>query len=480
LLFVLFSLALAFSIGALVAFVSPLISLGLVAMGLVGLWMLRSVERGLVALLAVAMLLPFAAVPIEIGFNPTLLDGVMVVIFAVWLVQLASQGEYRVLSTPLALPLGVFILLAFVSFVGGLGHAGLTKNVVRHFAEVVVSILLFFIVQDAVRQRESLERLARATIVIGFLAAAVGVILYIIPQPLTVRLLSGLRVFDYPAGWGVLRFIENDPNLPMRAISTSIDPNVLGGLLILVTSLTVPQLFSRYPLMERFWAAFLVVMMVVCMVLTFSRGSMLGLGVALLFIAVVRYRWLLAILALAGIIIVLLPQTQAFITHFWRGFLLQDRATLMRMGEYRDALTLISQHPWFGVGFAGSPSIELYIGVSSVYLLMAEEMGLVGLGAFLGVMLVFFLHTWPQLRSPEEDAAYAIFLGLQGALVGALVGGIFDHHFFNLDFPHSVALFWFYVGLVVAAARLLSEDRAEEAALPIERELAATIARGQG
>jgi O-antigen ligase len=426
------------------------------------------------------MLLPFAAVPIEIGFNPTFLDGVMVVLFAVWLVQLASQGEHRALSTPLTLPLLAFTLLAFVSFVGGLAHAGLTKNVIRHFAEVVVSILLFFVVQDGVRQRKTLERMARAIILIGFLSAAMGVVLYFLPQSLAVRLLSSLRVFNYPSGVGVLRFIEDDPSLPMRAVSSSVDPNVLGGLLILVTSLTIPQLFTRYPLMGRFWAGSIALLMSVCMVLTFSRGSIVGLGTALLFIALVRYRRLLIVLVLTGIALVLLPQTQVLITHFWQGFLLQDRATLMRLGEYRDALALISQHPWFGVGFAGSPSIELYIGVSSVYLLMAEEMGLVGLGAFLVVLSVLFLYTWPRLRSPEEDSIYAISLGLQGALVGALVGGIFDHYFFNLDFPHSVALFWFYVGLAVAAARLISQGRAGETTLTEEVQAAASASRRQG
>jgi hypothetical protein len=39
-------------------------------------------------------------------------------------------------------------------------------------------------------------------------------------------------------------------------------------------------------------------------------------------------------------------------------------------------------------------------------------------------------------------------------LFGAMVGGIVDHYFFNLDFPHSVSLFWLYAGLAVVAARM--------------------------
>ena len=127
----------------------------------------------------------------------------------------------------------------------------------------------------------------------------------------------------------------------------------------------------------------------------------------------------------------------------------------MRLGEYKDALTLISRYPWFGVGFSGAPSIDLYIGVSSVYLLMAENMGLVGLGSFLLIMVLYFLHGWRARRALAFDPeGEAILLGLMGAIVGAMVGGVFDHYFFNLDFPHSVSLFWLYVGLTVATIKI--------------------------
>ncbi len=107
------------------------------------------------------------------------------------------------------------------------------------------------------------------------------------------------------------------------------------------------------------------------------------------------------------------------------------------------------------MGFGGAPTIDLYIGVSSVYLLMAENMGLVGLGVFLLTILLFFFHTWRARREiPEESEGKAILLGLQGALVGALAGGLLDHYFFNLDFPHSVSLFWLYVGLAVATVKV--------------------------
>jgi O-antigen ligase len=171
-----------------------------------------------------------------------------------------------------------------------------------------------------------------------------------------------------------------------------------------------------------------------------------------------------ALLAAAALLL-LLPQTQDYVQHFVEGLRFQDLATLMRLGEYKDALILISRYPWIGVGFVGTPEASLYIGVSNVYLLIAEEMGLIGLSAFLLVLVVFFRQVWlawPQLRRSNGTAApddaqsglEAILLGLTAALAGILVAGLLDHYFFNLAFPHSVAIFWLYIGLAMVTVRL--------------------------
>ena len=47
-------------------------------------------------------------------------------------------------------------------------------------------------------------------------------------------MLDRLARFDYPGGFGALRYIEDDPSGTMRAIGTAVDPNVLGGMMIMV------------------------------------------------------------------------------------------------------------------------------------------------------------------------------------------------------------------------------------------------------
>ena len=122
----------------------------------------------------------------------------------------------------------------------------------------------------------------------------------------------------------------------------------------------------------------------------------------------------------------------------------------MRFGEYKDALILIERYPLFGVGFTGTPDMDIYLGVSMFYLIIAENMGLIGLAIFLAVMAGFFvmaLRAWRRGLSPTLEP---ILLGFTGALLGALVSGIFDHYWFNMTYPHMTVLFWLYVGMATA------------------------------
>jgi O-antigen ligase len=245
----------------------------------------------------------------------------------------------------------------------------------------------------------------------------------------------------------------------MRAIATSIDPNALGGLLVIVTAVAVVQFFADRPVLPRRLLVPLAGLMGLSLVLTFSRGSMLGLAAALGLVGMLRYRKLLLLIALVGLLLLLLPQTQAYVTRFVEGIRGEDLATQMRFGEYKDAFILISRYPVLGVGFSGTPDIDLYLGVSNLYLLIAEQTGLVGLLIFLIIAGTYFVVTYRTWReTPRGHMVEGHLLSYQAALAGALVGGIFDHFFFNINFVHLVALFWLVMGLGIAAARLAQTE----------------------
>jgi hypothetical protein len=461
------SIAVGLVIGAYVALLSPILATAGVIALTGGLLMLRDTQWGLVGLIALICLLPFGALPFKIGFTPTFLDLVLLALYFVWIVRIATGRSGRFVGTALGPPIVIFLLLACASFVAGLAHASLTSYVLRHFVELLLSISLFFLIINCVQTRAQLRTLVGFLLLAGAGAATIGVILYFLPSDWSIRLLSALGRVGYPTGSGVLRYVEDDPDLALRAISTSTDPNVLGGLLILITTLTTAQLFARRPLFSRPVLLAMVLIDLLCLYLTYSRGSMAGLAVGLGALALIRYRKLIPGMILAAALLLLLPQAQDYVQHFVEGLQLQDLATLMRLGEYKDALALIARHPWIGVGFAGTPEVSLYIGVSNVYLLISEEMGLLGLGVFLLILGVFFRQVWlawPRVQG--QHGLEAILLGLSTALIGILAGGMLDHYFFNLDFPHSVSIFWIYLGLAMVTVRLAITEADDGAETP--------------
>jgi len=419
------------------------------------------VQWGLMALLGVICLLPFAALPMlksRLGVTPTFLDIILVAMFFVWVTRVATRRDRTFVGSPLGLPVALFMVFALFAFALGMGHARPTSTTLRRFFELVVGIALFFLVVNNVRSRPALEQVARGLMLAGAAAAFIGIFLYVIPDDWAVRLLSMLSRLDYPGGAGVLRYVEDSPENPMRAIGTSIDPNVLGGLMVFVAGLTAPQLFADRPLLDRRLVAVMLGLDSLCLYLTYSRSSLGGLVVALLLLALLRYRRLLWV-GLAGVVLVLLlPQTQQYVVHLIEGVRLEDLATQMRLGEYKDAFILISRHPWLGVGFSGTPEIDTYLGVSNVYMLMAEEMGLIGLGLFVLTMVGLFRRFWRAWKLGSADAGLeAILLGLAGALAGVLAAGVLDHYLFNLVYPHMASLFWVFVGLAMVALTLVTE-----------------------
>ena len=449
-------------VGAYVAVLSPVLAAASVAAMIAGLLMLRDTQWGLIAILILICLLPFGALPFKIGFTPTFLDLALIAVYFVWIARIAAGKAGKFHGTALGLPVAVFVLLAMASFIAGLSHAYLDQYILRHFAEILLSIGLFFVVINTVRTQQQLRQLIRVLLVAGCAAALIGILLYFMPAALSIRLLSALGRVGYPTGAGVLRYVEDNPDLALRAISTSTDPNVLGGLLILITTLTAAQVFARRPLLPRPLVVIMVAIDGLCLYLTYSRGSMMGLVAGIGLLALIKYRRLVPVMVVGAGLLLLLPPAQDYVQHFVEGIQLQDLATLMRLGEYKDALILISRHPWIGVGFVGTPESSLYIGVSMVYLLIAEEMGLIGLATFLLIVALFFRQVWlawPTVR--RQEGLEAILLGLTTAVAGILVGGIFDHYFFNLSFPHSVSIFWLYLGLAMATVRLGTRARAD-------------------
>ncbi len=71
--------------GLLLAFGGPLIAAAVLLGGLATMLVLRNIELGFFALIAVVCLLPFATIPVDIGVTPTFFDFALLAVIFVWL-----------------------------------------------------------------------------------------------------------------------------------------------------------------------------------------------------------------------------------------------------------------------------------------------------------------------------------------------------------------------------------------------------------
>lgn len=440
--------------GIVLAVGGPLAALALLAAGAGGLIVLRNMEIGFWGVIGVICLIPFGTIPVDVGITPTFLDAALGAVIGVWLLRLVTGRQRTVVTSPITLPLVIFIIVALFAFIFGLGNGPLTTQLLRRFAELLLSMGFTLVVIDFCTDWERLERLVKVLLWTGAGGAAIGIGLWLLPDGTANDVLNALQRIGYPGGW-VIRYIEDNPELSERAISTAIDPNALGGLLLMIGALAGPQLVAKRPLLPRWQIAGIFGLLLICLILTFSRGAMFGLAAGLGFVAVVRYRRLIPYMLVGGLLFLALPMTQGYVTRFIEGIQGQDLATQMRFGEYRDALALIRRYPVFGVGFAGSPDIDLYLGVAMIYLTIGQQMVLLGLGTFFVLIGVVFGYAFANRhRFGAQQAHDGVWLGLHAALLGGLAAGIFDHYLFNIDFHHAVTIFWLLVGLATAATRL--------------------------
>lgn len=451
--------------GLLVTLAEPLLAFGAVLGILAALYIITNVNVALYAMIFVTALLPFGTFPFKLVLTPTLLDGALGAFVFVYLCQWlrGRRGHFRV--TPVHVLILVYMGWLLLCFVLGLRYAPPTNTILRGFAETLLAIGLTFVLVDMLRDAQALRRLVVVMLAAVGAQALIAILLYALPDVTAESILVRLSRLGYPDG-GVIRYIEDNRDLAERAIGTWVDPNALGGILAIAATIIAPQVFAEQPVVRYRWLAGVILGVVaLALLLTYSRASLLAFAAGLVMISVLRYRKFLVVLAAALVLILILPFTQPLVERFIDAFTAQDLATQMRLGEYSDALRLISRYPIFGVGFTGTPDIDLYTNVASMYLIMANQIGLVGVAIYAVMIIGIFaygLGTWRTVRDNSE--LNAVFLGYHAALLTALVNATADLYFFRLEFQGSITLFWLTVSLALASAHLARNSTIAKAA----------------
>ncbi len=447
-------------VGVVAAATSPLVPLA----ALIGCAILAGIWwrpwLGMALFVAVIAVLPFGVIPLPLaGAQMTFVDAVLIATYSAIVVRLLL-GSSRLTFGVTGVALAGFALVAVAAFVAGSVSSGAAPELIRRFGKLIASLLLFLVARSLLTTIDRVGTLLRWLIVAGAVQGAIGAVLMALSPLNQLTVLTRLSAIGYPTT-DVLRYVPG-PNdtytTQLRAIGTSVDPNVFGGTIMLALALIVVQWASPRPVFPRWLLIALALPTAAGVLLSLSRASWLGLAAGLLLVGALRYRRILVLGIAGGLALLISPPGEAYLGRLISGFSTADRATAFRVGEYANALTLLHRYPVLGIGFGQSPDIDVTAGVSSVYLLVAEQTGLLGLGLFsIAVGLVWWIGV-RGLKRARDPFAEGICAALLAALTAALVAGVLDHYFANQAFPHAVALFWLYAAGLVSAAELAGSD----------------------
>ncbi|WP_461246932.1 O-antigen ligase family protein [Treponema sp. R6D11] len=247
--------------------------------------------------------------------------------------------------------------------------------------------------------------------------------------------------------------------LGKRIYSTLENPNVLGEYLLLA----IPITFSLVWILKNKYAKLLFLactgIQAICILFTGSRGCWLALLFGMFIYALFvdrRLLWLGIIgLALAPF---LLPQS--IINRFMSIGDIKDSSTSYRVAIWLSTIAMLKDfwHTGLGYGIANFgrmipfymySKIKMIEHSHNLYLQILCEIGIVGLIAFLSILVAFFAKSISAYNKSEKAFKVLIVAVVSGCLA-FLLQGMFDYSFYNY---RVLLLFWVTISLGIVAVR---------------------------
>ena len=362
-----------------------------------------------------------------------------------WVGHMVWTAEFNVRRTPLDVWVAGFVLLAAVS-VGQSNYAA--EGWYNYFCLVGLYVLVYALVTQSVSSRVDGER-----ILLAILASAAIVCVW--------------GLLQYNAGIDVTaeRWIDDAqfPGLKTRVFSTLGNPNVLAAFLVMVVGLAAGWSLGFQQRKQRLSLFMLSVLAIVCILLTYSRGAWLALGIMALLMAALWRHWNWKHFLAGSLITAVLwvAAQESFMTRLLSirsMFNSADSSVALRWALWESTLAMIQEHPWLGLGwgsyrfvypeydfFVQNESVIIYHGHNTL-LSLAAEIGIPGMLCFAVVWGMAVVQAWMAMKNAARSAK-GFYLGIVLSLLGMAAFSLTDHVLFNIQ---VAAVFWAIVGLAAS------------------------------
>lgn len=404
---------------------------------------------------ALAVLIVLLLVPIStVDLLPIHLNSIDAVYAAsvVGIVLRMIASDERVELSPLGLALVGFVLAGLLALAAGLLGSSGTSAALSHFRGLfgyaLIPVLVLQVGGNGVRRRTTLLSML---CIVGVLTAARGVLSWAELNG-TLKVGGILHQLAAPEGSAVGVVPASSPNFGyVRAWAGNLEGNTLGAFTLALLPAAVGLALGRSHALARLSFAAGALLLLVALLVSYSRGAYFGLvaAAAIALLVFGRRRPLAAALtAVAGLALLIclvthLPGAEDRLNTLH--FLGQDRTVQHRQLVYAEAFDSIRASPIWGVGL-GTPVDVIGTGADSLYVFVLLRGGVLAAGAAIALLWTAgqrLIAAWREGRLRPLDGA--VLIGLSGVAAHSLV----DYTLWN---PKVAVVVWLLIGFVMAAA----------------------------
>ncbi|HDP70072.1 MAG TPA: hypothetical protein ENN38_04595 [Actinobacteria bacterium] len=243
-----------------------------------------------------------------------------------------------------------------------------------------------------------------------------------------------------------------------RMAGTYINPNFFGEFLVLAIPIGLALTLALNSTRHRIFCGACTAILLFSLVLTYTRGSWLGLAVGLVIFALIVEKRLLWFGVLLSPLVFKLPGVASRIVSM---FDISGGTVACRLRLWNVVFKIISENFLFGIGIGNYltafthyvfkyPELSVgYVqyGAHNSYLTLLAEVGIFGLLAFLGVIVVIFKLGYCFTRRVKNDK-FSVYImgGILASLSAFLVNGFTSN---SLLHPRAAVFFWFLAGIAL-------------------------------
>jgi len=376
----------------------------------------------------------FRTLPAASSLAPVWDELLLLVIAALWPVQMALRGRLAYRRTQVDMPVFIFIGVSLVLFFLRSPDTGLAMEGLRVYLQYV---LWFFVGSNLLLNLAQCRALVRGMVAVAALIAAHGVYQYIIGV-------------EMPAGW----VDAAEAGVRTRVYSIIGSPNVLGSFLVLFIPVTLSQFLSSSRRGTRYLYLACLALMAFCLVVTYSRGAWAALAGALLVYSLLyNWRMLAALAAGAALAPQIFPGIVSRLTYLLSPAYLASSQRAGRLARWQVALDKVRDNPLAGEGFGrfgGAVAARHIPGsfyVDNFYLKTAVEAGLLGLAALLWLLLSVVRCGLSAAARLRDGYLKLLAVGILSGLVGVMLHNGVENIF---EVPMMCTYFWLLAGFLAA------------------------------